>query len=534
MYLENKIISERQAFRIGIMENIALGMVVVPHVTSAIAGKYHFVALLVGLLLFGIYSGIIFVFSKLFSDGYINAIEENLGAGKTMVELIYVFRYLLRGAVILLYFGTVIQEYLLRSFSKWGLIIIFVLVCGYGALRSIEKRGRLLELLFWWLVIPIILVGVFSISNIDWRVLPEALIGEAGALSTMNFPVIGKGGYMVLLVMSSVELLLYSLAAQKNNSWENALKIFIWIVITIILAYVFIIGILGYRWTGKKSTSVFNVMEASAFPGGAVERMDYPVLGFWIIGIFAVVSGYLFYAKEHMKSMLGVNKNKCYGLKQKLVKYMTMPILIIITLIFVWCWSDEKVGGYLAKYILYVDLALSISIPLIVFLIMKLRQEKLSKKAVMSFLAFCVACSLTGCKDKLNNKQLSLENRDYVVSVNFDMTENQFDFKVADLSDYKGASSNQMETKDFNFKGNSIRNAIEEYYEKEERQLDVGHIEDISIEYEAYEELKKILLEIEEFSSIPKSIEVTLRKNHIDTKKILREMIKAVYAGEEF
>jgi len=532
MYLENNKISERQSFRIGVMENIAVGIMTVPYITSSMSGKYHFISLLVGLIMLFLYSLIIYFYSRIFSEGYINAIEENLGRGRVVLELIYILRYLLRGAIILLYFGSIIQEFLLRSYSRWGLIIVFLLVCSYGALRNIEKRGRLLELLFWWLVVPLILVAVFSITNIDWDALPKTLMGDVESVKSLDFLLIGKTGYTVFLVLSTVELLMYSLASQKKNTWENALKILVWIIISVLLAYIFIIGILGYRWAGSESTSVFNVMEASAFPGKAVERMDYPVLAFWIIGIFAIVSGYLFYAKEHARSMFGINKEEnVLGEKNRylrLVKFLIMPVLIVITLGFVWCWTNRDIGRYFAKYMLWIDVGLSILLPLIVLIARKIHY----KKIVITGLMFCL-CVLSGCKDKLNNRQLSLENRDYVVTMELDASKENFIFQVADLSDYKGASKTQLKTNEFKFQGKSIKEAIEKYYEKNERQLDLSHVESMTIKYENAEDAKLLIMEMEDFSSISKSVEVELNKGDEQSKKILRELIKSVYAGEE-
>ena len=154
------------------------------------------------------------------------------------------------------------------------------------------------------------------------------------------------------------------------------------------------------------------------------------------------------------------------------------------------------------------------------------------KKIVITGMMFCL-CVLSGCKDKLNNRQLSLENRDYVVIMELDASKENFIFQVADLSDYKGASKTQLKTNEFKFQGKSIEEAIEKYYEKNERQLDLSHVEGMTIKYENVEDAKLLIMEMEDFSSISKSVEVELNKGDEQSKKILRELIKSVYAGEE-
>ena len=365
MNLDNRKISERQGFRIGILENIAVGIVIIPFITVNAAGDRHFMALALGMLFTLIYGAVIFVYSKCVPDGMINALNDNLGGLAKLIDVVYVLRYVLRASLIVLFFGTVIREYMLRSYNMWWLILPFVLICGYGASRDIEKRGRLLELLFWWMIVPLIVAAVFSISNIEWNGLPGQLAGEGYISKETGFGGVIRGGYYVLIVMSTLELMMYTLGNQKKNNWKNALKTIIWIMIAVVFAYIFIIGILGGLWVGSSSTAALNVMEASAFPGGTVERMDYPVLAFWIIGVFAIVSGYMFYAKEYAGKLFRAEKTTSY-------MWIMLGIMALVIACVAGMQKDAFVE-YVLKYLVFADIGVSLLAPVVVVIVQRKR-----------------------------------------------------------------------------------------------------------------------------------------------------------------
>lgn len=558
MTLENKMISTRQGFRMGILENISLGMVVIPYATLNLAGRWHFIAFLIGLALGGIYMGIIYFLSErlvprtsrgiaLFgteghSSGDINnQVIFSSGLYGRAVSILYALRFVLRAGLIMFFFGKTVQEFLLQSFNLWIIIIAFILVCGYGASRDIEKRGRMLELLFPWMIIPIILVAVFCISNINLEELYAGLVGENYERINDNVGNIDvlKAGYVAFLITTSTELSLFTLPHQKDRNWRNALKTGLWILISILLAYIFIIGILGGHWVASDSQAALNVMEAAFIPGGLIERADYPVLAFWIIGVFAVISGYMFFAKEAFLSGTGLRDKK----SGKLGLWIVMLAVVVLAFL----WSLKDVSKYFALYMLWADVIISLLIPGVAILLKGRKnasgatsiRNKISLFLVMVGGAFL----MTGCNMEqssgnfgpLSKEQASIENRDYVTSLTLN-GDDELVFTVADIKKYLTDATGSVETKEEKLKGDSLSQVMESYYQSKGRQLDVGHLSGISFKGVTEDKIIEYVIEMSKNTQMGKSVTVTIEMED-DSEKVeisLRQLIKKVYAGENF
>lgn len=512
MRLDNGVISERQTFRIALLENITIGMVLIPYITTNVAGEGHMWAFVTGLIFVLLYSFIMYGFSKWLPKGLAQEIDDYMGISGRVLMLIYALRYVLRGAVVLLFFSRVINEYMLRSMNVWVIAVPFALVCGYGAVSNIEKRGRLMELLFWWMLVPLILVAVFSITNVGWNSLADEFLSTP-ASSGAGIRGILYAAYLMLVVMSGLELMSFTLPMQKENLRGNALKMLVWIVISVMLAYFFVIGILGQAWTGSGATAALNVMEASAFPGGLVERLDYPVLAFWVIGVFAVISGYMFYAKIFTIKLCG----------RKSVWYI--PVIVALVAATAVLLSFEPVGRAVLNYLIWADILISIAAPLLVILI-----RHVHVRVASLLIIFVLLC--TGCRNKYESS--SLENRDYATSITVTAGEDDyiFDFTIADLSEYNGDAENILKTSEYSCISSDMSAAIIDYYDNTDRQLDIGHVSELRIYSSDKESLYKLAEELSNLPMIAKSVPVEL-SGDCERKILLRELIKEAYAWEK-
>lgn len=537
MSLENKMISQNQTFRMGILENITLGMVVIPYATVNLAGKWHFAALLLGLGLTAVYMVIIYSLSIRLPRDFQRKLTDGGLLGRS-ASLLYSLRFIIRAGLIMLFFGKTIQEFLLQSYSLWIIIIVFALVCGYGASRDIEKRGRLLELLYPWMIIPIILVAVFSISSIDLEELYRGLMG-------VNYDLLGqgsgvwdviKGGYVTFLIMSSTELMLFTLPHQRESNWRNTLKTGIWIIIAVLLAYVFVIGILGGHWVASDSQSALNVMEAAFIPGEVIARADYPVLAFWVIGVFAIISGYMFYAKEAflIGTRLNAKKQSSIGL------WLVMATVVVLAFV----WSQSPASFYLAKYMLWVDVAISIIFPLI-FVIKKGERIPIlkyppvaSKKATLVLAIFMLSGFMVGCDiddrefESMGKNHGSIEDRDYVTSITFNGDE-EILFTVADVKKYLKDATGDYETKEISVKEDGLEDALEEYYEAKGRWLDLGHLSTVTFQEVEEDNLREFAMEMGNIHELGKSVTATISSKKESEELPLRQLIKKAYSGEK-
>jgi hypothetical protein len=192
------------------------------------------------------------------------------------------------------------------------------------------------NVLIYWMVVPIVLLVVYSISRMDYAGITEGLV-----LGNYNEGVFGTA-WILVAVMSTFELLLFSFARSRRTESRHIsdlVRVAVWVVVSVLLAYVYILGMLGNRCVASGNRISLG------------NKLDYVFIMCWLIGAFFVISSYIFYAKEVMNTL--VND-----------RTITMYALIFAgVLFFVSCFNYEAVRIMMINWLVYGDVLLSLGLP---------------------------------------------------------------------------------------------------------------------------------------------------------------------------
>lgn len=524
--MSEKRITRRQWFRMSFMECCAISMMILPYITIQMAGSFHIYALFFGMILVGVYGLYLWVIAKQFQEGYIRAIVNQTGRFQIVWKLLYSLRYLFRIVLIVSFFAQIVERYLLRGSSVWWIMAAFLAISIYAAGKGMQERARLLEFLFWWMLFPLLLVVILSICNLDLSAFGTAILSDKQPVDIL------RAGYAVMLALSPLELQLYTQPCIKKEERPVILRFYVWLIIAICFSYLYIIGILGVHWAASDVTAGFNVMEAAAAPGRILGRMDYPIMAFWMIGVFAMVSGFAQQSGNYLQAIKGtVSKHSRI--------FISILIFVILGVLLIGMQNSEF-ANLMMNLMFLIDFGVSIALPFFLVLTKKTRKQWLGNTLLILLIitilisGYCISGRenqfdtqfLTSKQQDNPVNATALEQRDYVICLDVERygEELQYVFEIPKLEQYQNEGLSTMQ---YSIVAENLQQAIEESA-AEGRHLDLGHIESIKCDL-PYRDRDNLLLEISQMPQVPKSIPIC-----IDGKEfVLREMIKAAYGREQ-
>lgn len=411
----------RQLKRMIILETGTIGCLFVTLWSGEENGILMVMLSIIGSLFYG---GILMAIGR--TDGGFYAMTERSLPGFLwrLIWLIYVIRFAIRGAWMLSYLEYLIHE-TLYSGSRWMILIPLLFVCIYAGTRNLEGRARLVELLFWWVVIPLVLIFLLGLWKADLSaVLPRQEIDAWQLIS---------GEYKLMALFLPLEFLLFRMSALDGKDyevWAHGMKGVLLSGLWLLLVYVVTVGILGISWSHTDLLGVTDAMEQITVRGGGLERLDIIILLFWLIGGIIALSAYFFQGQQLLRRVCSMRTvNGRFG-----GSLWAVVFLALLTFAIYFCFDSPAAwNAWYLKFACYIDFPVSIGIPVLIWCIYQIRrkremavwnknikmeeepvkmfQEKRFKgKQFICLFVVLSACSLlTGC-----NKQDSIEDRAYV------------------------------------------------------------------------------------------------------------------------
>ena len=363
MFSENYELSIPQIKKGFSIEVFATFSLTMPALLTRGMGYYGIYPFLMGTFLAVLYLFFLLGVKQKIRIHYGDYVKEQFGKGmQWVILLLYFVRFLIKSGYTMLLFVTLIQKNLLRSQSKFIILLPFVILCGYVAYQGRETRGKTLEILSFFIFVPLFLTILLCISEINLKeFLPKGVFQWDQFWTT---------SMLVFLTYNPMEFLLFygseqEETKQKQTRTRKAIRnSFFFVFLSHICLFFTTVGLFGVQITKSTLFPTFAIMETAKLPADFISRLDILLIVFWIFGLFSVVSGYSTYAMWLVKDRVS-NRNKSVILGVFLI--MALGIALISS-------NLERATDIYFRYLMWIDFPLGILIPIVILLKKKRRK----------------------------------------------------------------------------------------------------------------------------------------------------------------
>lgn len=310
MNIENDKISGRQLGRLVFYDYFALTTLLLPGILAKAVGMDGFFVLAAGcgagfcLLLL-----VIAQIGQMRREGqdYHRYLSERFGRVLTVVILaVYLLTAIFGAAYGLRLLCDITRQYLIRETSAWLILAVLSALAVYGLCNGLESRGRMYEILFWFVLLPLVVLFFLAAQNVETdRFVP---VFRAEGLQVL------KNSYLVFSFLAgSTFLPMLTENASQHADVSRVLKQgFIFSVCVNLVLFLLLAGIFGVPTVATMEEAALTLTAMVKVPGGFLERQDALLCGIWLVSVFAFVENALYYAVWCMKKIGGKPVRRWY------------------------------------------------------------------------------------------------------------------------------------------------------------------------------------------------------------------------------
>ncbi len=363
MQIENGKISNRQTFRLFVFDLMGIATLLIPPYLARLCGVDGVFAVLMGTLL---------GFGYLF---YLGWIMKHMGMDlKTYLERrtmpfvrgsvwIFVLVHCILTAGFCGYVFTKVMKYSLVQEVEFPLLfLVIMVVAAYAVSGGIESRARVYEVLFWFILVPYIVMMLASVKNFEW--------GYVKGIIETNRGDFLKGTYLVFLFFTPLFFSLFLIGEKEKNYGRNVIKTIAVSILTaggiLLGSYVLLLGNFGRNSLATMQYPVVTLMSTIQFKGNFLKRMDAFMLAVWFFTLYALLNLHVHYGTSMMSAIFSKGRTRtwqvivtaalvyalgyamyrnqdCVWIFVNYYSYATVPILVILPGILLLC---KKKGDY--------------------------------------------------------------------------------------------------------------------------------------------------------------------------------------------
>ena len=205
MFSDNQRISRRQLKRQMILSLVGI-LLLFQAGEMAAGGGNSLAGMLIGLALL-----ILYLFFLVRASAAYSNLERYFGCiGKWLITLVYLSFLVLSGSFLLEKVSFVTERYLLSGVPLPVISAVFILAACLGMGNEVQRRGRLAELAFPWVLVLLVLLLVFAAFHLHQ---PDFSLMEPWSAETIT-----EGAYQYFTMGTSVSLVAFILVRVDKGS----------------------------------------------------------------------------------------------------------------------------------------------------------------------------------------------------------------------------------------------------------------------------------------------------------------------------
>ncbi len=457
MFSKNNKISKRQMFRLLTYDLLGIGTLLLPSALAGSAGKNGIASIVAGLVAGLLYSLVI--------GWVVNAMEEGESYpaclkrcfGKlpgTILIFCYVLYFVLLGGYVSYIFGHLIVTELLKEQSFYWIVAGILALSAYAVFEGIEGRARIYEILFWFLMAPLLVMLFFAARDVEWARLFPLYETDMRGMSV--------GSYISFEVfsLSGIALFLAPFARKRTSIRGACMGAVLFGGLVLLALYAVLQGIFGSLSMQAMEYPAVTLMSMIQIPGGFLQRQDALMVAIWFFTIFALLSSSMFYAAESFKELSG-------GKMKKGWVFLAALALFGISVL---SYRSGEFTVLLHRIFLCAATPFAVLIPILAGVCMK-RPGK-GKQMACFVLALGGMFCLSGCSTT------ELENRRFPLAMGIDRTEDacRISYKFQDLSKVANENADSESGTDFYIEEKDFFTGISKYANESNKILDYNHM----------------------------------------------------------
>lgn len=418
MFAENHMVSVRQMKRLLVLDLFAGTSLILPAAVGQLGGKAGIFSIVLGAVAAGIFALFLLNTGRCYQGTYAQFCTQTLGKwGGRLYLAIYALKYFICAALLLAVFAQIVNHTFLTDMPKVVLGLALLAVCAYCTSRGLETRARLGEMLVYFIIIPVVIIIILAIPQIQLeRLWPLDLLpgGQADAVQTLGGAVSqslgagpaqllggasvqtiggaagkagqlgasltlasgradGAGGWggfawaavVTFALFSVIEWLLYLRpnVRRPGKAQRGVLVSILWPALLNILILVTCIGVFSIEGMNAERWPTVILMQIVRFPGGFLSRQDGLMLAFWMAGMFVLISGCMNYGSESLKTVFPKYKKS----------WMIVFPGAFVFLCFLGIFLQDATAMYI-RYMVMIYMPLSIALPVLLRIVNCLRK----------------------------------------------------------------------------------------------------------------------------------------------------------------